>query len=103
MAIREFKDSAGVAWRVWATIPAAGAIYEPGLKAGWLTFESAAARKRLAPIPRGWEHASTDRLELICRAAEVVKRASGARPLSPDPDAPDAPSRRRRPDAPGSR
>jgi hypothetical protein len=106
MAIREFTDSAGTAWRVWSTTPRAGAVYEESHKAGWLTFESTHTRKRLVPIPRGWEEASDERLELMCRAAEVVRRTSGMLPLTPDPDAPDAPdvaegSRdRRRPDAP---
>ncbi len=74
MAMREFTDSAGTAWRVWSTIPWAGAVYEETHKAGWLTFESADTRKRLAPIPYGWEEVSTERLELMCGAAEVVRR-----------------------------
>jgi hypothetical protein len=89
MAIREFTDSAGTVWRAWSTVPQSGATYAEGYRAGWLTFESAQLRKRLAPIPRGWEEATSERLELMCRAAEVVKRASGTSPLTPDPDAPD--------------
>jgi hypothetical protein len=100
MAIREFKDSAGTKWRVWATTPRAGVIYGDSLKSGWLTFESAASRKRLAPIPRGWEEAPPDRLELMCRAAEVVRRTSGPAPLTPDPDAPDLLRRDEPSDAP---
>ena len=98
MAIREFTDSAGVAWRVWSTTPRAGAYYDESHRTGWLTFESAAIRKRLAPIPRGWEEATVDRLELMCRAAEVVRRTSGSTPLTPDPEAPDAaaPDQKRR-------
>jgi hypothetical protein len=90
MAIRDFTDSAGVAWRVWSTTPRAGAVYEESHKTGWLTFESATIRKRLAPIPRGWEEATPERLELMCRVAEIVRRTSGGRPLTPDPEAPDA-------------
>lgn len=86
MPIREFTDSVGVQWRVWATKPIPGAVYDESLKSGWLTFESADARKRLAPIPSGWEHASTERLELMCRAAEAARRSGATR----DPDAPDA-------------
>ena len=103
MAIRDFTDSAGIAWRVWSTTPRAGAVFEESHKAGWLTFESATTRKRLAPMPRGWEEATPERLELMCRAAEVVRRTSGSSPLTPDPDAPEPrPTRpdRRRPDAP---
>jgi hypothetical protein len=106
MAIREFTDSAGMAWRVWSTTPQPGAVYDERHKAGWLTFESARIRKRLAPIPPGWEEATRERLELMCQAAEVVRRATGTAPLSPDPDAPDgrdASGDRRGPDAPDTR
>jgi hypothetical protein len=103
MPIREFKDLTGTAWRVWNTTPRADAVYDERLRSGWLTFESARTRKRLAPIPRGWEKAPPDRLELMCRAAEVVRRTSGAMPLSPDPDAPDTPRTDERPGAPESK
>jgi hypothetical protein len=104
MAIREFTDSAGTAWRVWSTAPQARGVAET-LKGGWLTFESTTTRKRLAPIPPGWEEATTERLELMCRAAEVVRRASGSSSLTPDPEAPGVadPTRERpRPDVPDS-
>jgi hypothetical protein len=87
MAIREFTDSSGVAWRVWSTIPRSPAIYEESLRNGWLTFASVSGRRRLAPIPRGWEEASADRLELMCRVA-VIAHPTGT---TPDPDAPDTP------------
>ena len=92
--MREFRDSAGIGWRVWSTIPYAGAVYDPRLRAGWLTFESEGGeRRRLVPIPRGWEEAHRERLELMCRAAELARR-SGA---TPEPDAPDVPVDDRRP------
>jgi hypothetical protein len=103
MPIREFTDSAGVWWRVWATIPREDAVYDEHLRLGWLTFESAATRKRLAPIPDGWDETPSDRLELLCRAADVVRRASGLVALSPDPDAPDTPRRGQRQDGPESK
>jgi hypothetical protein len=86
MAIREFTDSSGVKWRVWSTVPRVSGIYDMSLRAGWLTFESASGRRRLAPIPRGWQDADAARLELMCRSAEVTRRTG----LTPDPDAPDA-------------
>jgi hypothetical protein len=103
MALRNFTDSAGTVWRVWNTTPQPGAVYEASHKTGWLTFESAAVRKRLAPIPPGWEEASAERLELMCRAAEVVRRARGSSPLTPDPDAPDASKGGEPPEAPERR
>jgi hypothetical protein len=76
MAIREFTDSNGVTWRVWRTMPRTGSIYAEHLRNGWLTFESESDRRRLAPVPAGWADAAPARLELMCRAAEVVRRAS---------------------------
>lgn len=76
MAIREFTDSTGVTWRVWRTLPRAGSVYDETLRSGWLTFECAGGRRRLAPIPTGWADAAPERLELMCRAAEVVRRSS---------------------------
>jgi hypothetical protein len=100
MPMREFTDSAGVAWRVWSTVPRADAVYDESLRSGWLTFESADTRKRLVPIPRGWEEATPERLDLMCRAAEVVRLRRG-KLLTPDPDAPpEAPESDRRSDAP---
>ncbi|MFN2567691.1 MAG: hypothetical protein ABR499_22075 [Gemmatimonadaceae bacterium] len=87
VAMREFTDSAGLGWRVWPTTPRVGSVYDQSLRSGWLTFESATgSRRRLAPIPRGWEDATRERLELMCRAAEAVQRTG----TTPDPDAPDA-------------
>lgn len=100
MPVREFRDSTGVEWRVWSTAPRAGAVYDERLQAGWLTFESATVRKRVAPIPVGWEEAPLERLDVMCRAAEVLRRARGIGPLSPDPDAPESPGGIRRAEAP---
>ena len=74
MAIREFVDSKGVTWRVWRTMPRSGYVYSEQLRDGWLTFECNAQRKRLAPIPSGWAEATPERLDLMCRAAEAVRR-----------------------------
>jgi hypothetical protein len=101
MPLREFRDSSGVQWRVWETTPQPGAVFDERLKSGWLTFESADTRRRLAPIPSGWEEAPADRLELMCRAAEPARR-SGA--FTGDPDAPADTTRHRRDrDAPESK
>ena len=39
------------------------------LLGGWLCFESATEKRRLPPIPRNWESASEERLNLLCRVA----------------------------------
>lgn len=75
MAIREFKDSHGVVWRVWTTIPSNARSVNPELGEGWLSFDSEGERRRFGPIPKGWEHMSAERLELICRVAVPARRS----------------------------
>jgi hypothetical protein len=74
MPMREFTDSSGVAWRVWNTRPSISLLYGEALREGWLTFESPTQRRRLAPIPEGWEEMSEERLEVISRGATEVSR-----------------------------
>ena len=87
MAIREFTDSSGKKWRVWSTVPTSPGAYDESLREGWLTFEGAGERRRLAPIPEDWEQATAERLDLMCRVAEVARRSG----LTPDPDSAEAP------------
>ncbi|MES2177680.1 MAG: hypothetical protein V4550_07415 [Gemmatimonadota bacterium] len=44
----------------------------PHLADGWLAFESAHARKRLAPIPTEWHALPEDKLRELWRAAEAL-------------------------------
>ncbi len=39
-----------------------------------LVFESAMEKRRLSPAPPGWETCAEDRLCLLCRVAEPVRR-----------------------------
>ena len=77
MALREFRDVNGVEWRVWATVPAASALVRVNygtlgsLEAGWLTFECAEGRKRLAPFPSDWDSLSDAELERWCSEAKA--------------------------------
>jgi hypothetical protein len=80
MPMLEFVDSNGVSWRVWNTVPLSRTTLSGEFEHGWLTFESATGLKRLAPIPANWDEATTDRLELMCRAASEVPRRT--RPLA---------------------
>lgn len=45
-----------------------------GLKGGWLTFESVSEKRRLVPIPAGWESGNDAALEEWCRRARPVPR-----------------------------
>jgi len=85
MAHREFKDSSGITWLVWSTTPSPGAVLAGEMRQGWLTFESDGERRRLAPIPRNWEDAAPDRLELYCRAGQTVARTTPLRGIRQPP------------------
>lgn len=60
-----------------------------GVKDGWLTFESGEERRRLSPIPEGWEAASEAELERYRESArEVRPRMADTPPASADPPVP---------------
>lgn len=63
MAHRTFTDLTGRTWQVWSTRPGPRSKVAPELREGWLTFEAAGGeKKRVAPVPPGWEN--TSELEL---------------------------------------
>ncbi|HYD53969.1 MAG TPA: hypothetical protein VEA99_15140, partial [Gemmatimonadaceae bacterium] len=45
-----------------------------GLTHGWLAFDSDAEKRRLAPIPMGWDALPDRVLEALCRAARATDR-----------------------------
>jgi hypothetical protein len=92
--LRVFRDSTGVEWRVWEVFPSKTSPFsssdEMGRRSlmgsafadGWLCFESPTEKRRLAPIPSGWEEVSARQMEELWRQATVVaprapRRASG--------------------------
>ncbi|HET6765369.1 MAG TPA: hypothetical protein VFH27_16900 [Longimicrobiaceae bacterium] len=97
MALREFRDSQGMPWRVWDIEPyhlvarpswgddeAGGtadeergfARFRSGgtLNEGWLCFESDGAKRRLAPVPEGWQALEEAELERLLHGAQRVRR-----------------------------
>lgn len=49
-----------------------------GYGRGWLTFESLVEKRRLVPIPSGWEEASNTALRTLCdQAKRIAKTDSG--------------------------
>lgn len=94
MGYREFVDSLGVMWKVWNTVPLAGAVLGGELKDGWLTFESAPSRlRRLAPVPENWQLLSAAQLEQLCAlAAEVRRNTPGRGTPMPNDDPPEHPA-----------
>jgi hypothetical protein len=82
--LRAFTDSSGVQWRVWDVLP--NATSRPysgpsGLPAslngtswadGWLCFECSVEKRRLAPIPPGWQFRGEHDLAQLCMNAVLV-------------------------------
>lgn len=83
--LRGFTDSTGVEWRVWEVFPSKAeavsaadtftlsSLKETAFKNGWLCFESTSEKRRLAPIPEGWEFRDVELLERLCSEAMPVK------------------------------
>jgi hypothetical protein len=85
--LRGFTDGGGTEWRVWEVLPTtptgrpetADALNRMSLNGtayanGWLCFESPREKRRLAPIPSGWEFLDVPHLEKLCGKATVVPR-----------------------------
>ena len=80
--IRHFRDRAGVEWRVCVTERSEGSArrdqYLPeAYRAGWLLFESAIEKRRLAPFPADWAALSDKELEALHAAAAPQARSRG--------------------------
>lgn len=79
--MREFQDGTGTAWRVVQVDPAVGGgrteLLPPDMREGWLVFESPRERRRLSPVPRGWEELPDQRLLHLCEQARPSQPRSG--------------------------
>ncbi len=72
MSHRVFTDADGTSWQVWDVRP--GTTNESiqlrtEFADGWLAFESERGRKRLVPIPDGWEEWPDQQLSDACAEA----------------------------------
>jgi hypothetical protein len=84
--IRDFLDADGRLWHVWEVPPeqlsarARPGTYAGEYEGGWLAFESQdnAERRRLPGYPREWRELTNDRIEGLCRDAQLVKRRTRA-------------------------
>jgi hypothetical protein len=89
MALREFVDRSGRGWTVWEMIPER--MHERmrstlgPFEAGWLVFECTTGEKRrLSPIPPGWDDLPATDLETLCGRATPA-RTLGDHTLGPRP------------------
>ena len=72
MAHRTFTDASGTSWEVWDVRPTTTPeimLLRQELAEGWLAFECERERRRLVPIPVGWERWPVDRLCAACGTA----------------------------------
>ena len=93
MASREFIDSAGTSWMVWNVVPSemsSRLTRMTGLagerRSPWLVFQSSEGEKRrLVPIPDGWEECDEITLERLTMSAELVPPAPARRVVDDTP------------------
>jgi hypothetical protein len=103
MASRDFADDRGEVWQVWAVHPETlerrladdphltplaerrvkretrVRVTNPVMANGWLAFENRTERRRLAPIPAGWEE--LDEVALRALLEKAVPAGSSQRLL----------------------
>lgn len=76
--MRSIKDAAGTTWTVFEVKKQGGDerwSYLPvEFGQGWLCFESAAAKRRLIPIPQDWRDADDPALLRMLGQAQTVNR-----------------------------
>ena len=78
---RRFRDAEGVEWRVHVIVqapkvgplyPAHSAQFRPAT--AWLAFDSNLERRRLSPVPKGWEDVDAEQLQQLLRTATLITR-----------------------------
>lgn len=78
--MRQIRDDAGVEWMVYEVNPSQGQwrsidSLPDGYRDGWLCFESATEKRRLLPLPTGWEEFAHEQLSGLLVSAVQVRRA----------------------------
>jgi hypothetical protein len=77
--MRQIRDDAGIVWTVYEVNPGAtpwravGSLPE-GYQNGWLCFESSTEKRRLTPLPIGWQELPPDKLTDLLFIATQVRR-----------------------------
>ena len=97
--LRGFTDDGGTEWRVWQILPAPLDTQQPAADVmtrmslngtpfanGWLCFESASEKRRLAPIPLYWANADAEELNRLLRRAKRVEERLGERGAAEEGD-----------------
>jgi hypothetical protein len=86
MPERSFSDPEGRTWQAWKVDPRehldwperARRHLPTPMAEGWLCFEAGDEKRRLQPVPAGWEEGSEEELWSYCCRAERVRRRTPA-------------------------
>jgi hypothetical protein len=78
--MRQIRDAAGIEWMVYEVNPGLGewrsiGSLPEGYRSGWLCFESSTEKRRLTPLPSGWENFPLEQLSGLLMNAALVRRA----------------------------
>lgn len=81
MATRTLHAPDGTRWEVWDVQPGLqlgpsrshSALLPDEMAGGWLCFDSAGEKRRLYPIPDGWDRSGDAELLQMCRDARPVR------------------------------
>jgi hypothetical protein len=79
MPLRTFTGRDGRTWNVWNVVPTLAhndrkLALSSGMVQGWLCFESGEVKRRIIPVPDGWEGWSEAELDGALDAAIHVDR-----------------------------
>jgi hypothetical protein len=79
MALRSFVSRDGTEWNVWNVVPTLmhndrKVSLSIGMAQGWLCFESHGVKRRIVPVPPGWENWSDAELDTALAESQVVER-----------------------------
>jgi len=69
MSHRTF-DADGVSWTVWSVSPTDPNVVDEPMRFGWLCFEANGVKRRVCPIPYGWESLDDQGLRSLLSHAE---------------------------------
>ena len=78
--MRQIRDDAGIVWTIYEVNPGVapwrgvGSLPE-GYQNGWLCFECPTEKRRLTPLPMGWQELPPDQLTHLLLAAIQVRRS----------------------------
>ena len=81
MAVRDIRDETGTTWKVWAVMASsihpktAAEDYLGDYSEGWLCFESATQRRRLARFPQDWDKLPDKELLRLLKSAQVDRKS----------------------------